>query len=385
MASPFQSIKEMYSQKKPIAPGLYCYQSPPAEESPYRLQLRVEKDGKGVLVVNAATILHLNQTAAEFAYHIIQGTDFDTAIDLIAHRYNISSEQIVQDYAEFQNQIQTLIQTPDLDPVMYLGIEREDPYATEISAPYRLDCALTYAVNMEDPLESALADRVDRELTTEEWLKIIEKACEIGIPHILFTGGEPTLRTDLPELIQKAEDLGMVTGLLSDGIQLSNDSYRQTLLASGLDHLMLILDPDNLLQWAALTKILPEDLFTTVHLTLKPDSDLEPVIKRLKDMGANALSLSASDPNLAGELENVRNYAAVLQLELIWDMPVPYSRNNPVSLELAESKEQEPPQGAGKAWLYVEPDGDVLPAQGQYDQVLGNLLTDPWDRIWQNH
>ena len=40
--------------------------------------------------------------------------------------------------------------------------------------------------------------------------------------------------------------------------------------------------------------------------------------------------------------------------------------------------------GPGHAWLYVEPDGDVLPGQGHYQQVLGNLLTDAWESIWQN-
>jgi MoaA/NifB/PqqE/SkfB family radical SAM enzyme len=36
--------------------------------------------------------------------------------------------------------------------------------------------------------------------------------------------------------------------------------------------------------------------------------------------------------------------------------------------------------GAGKAWLYIEPDGDVLPDQ-LINQVLGNILTDPWEKI----
>jgi len=38
--------------------------------------------------------------------------------------------------------------------------------------------------------------------------------------------------------------------------------------------------------------------------------------------------------------------------------------------------------GAGKAWLYVEPDGDVLPAQGMADQILGNILRDEWEKIY---
>ncbi|MDT8381344.1 MAG: SPASM domain-containing protein, partial [Brevefilum sp.] len=61
----------------------------------------------------------------------------------------------------------------------------------------------------------------------------------------------------------------------------------------------------------------------------------------------------------------------------------PYSRNNPVTLELEGEGYDESPEGAGKAWLYIEPDGDVLPAQGLYDQVMGNMLTDPWKEIWK--
>ena len=44
-----------------------------------------------------------------------------------------------------------------------------------------------------------------------------------------------------------------------------------------------------------------------------------------------------------------------------------------------ETVEDNIPSGAGKTWLYVEPDGDVLPAQGMADNVLGNFLRDPWE------
>ena len=52
---------------------------------------------------------------------------------------------------------------------------------------------------------------------------------------------------------------------------------------------------------------------------------------------------------------------------------------NPVALE---TQEDTIPSGAGRAWLYLEPDGDVLPSQG-VNQVLGNMLRDPWAQIWE--
>lgn len=380
----FQSIKEFFSQKQSLPPGLYTYQTPQNVEEQYRLHLRIEGNGTGVLVINASTVLHLNETAVEYAYHLIQQTDTETIVDKVSRRYQVDKEQIRVDFMDFADQIQTIIETPDLDPVTYLNIERQEPYSGEISAPYRLDCALTYQVNAESKETDAPVDRVDRELTTEEWVTILHKAFNNGIPHILFTGGEPTLREDLPELIAKAEELGLVTGLLTDGFKLNDDDYRRALLLNGLDHLMMIFDPEDEGDWVVLEKILAEDLFTTVHLTLRKGKSLEPHIKRLAEMGTNALSLSAADPELNNELQKLRNVAAVNQLELVWDMPVPYSNNNPVSMELEYDEFQKAPEGAGKAWLYVEPDGDVLPAQGLYNQVLGNMLKDEWQKIWSS-
>ena len=66
------------------------------------------------------------------------------------------------------------------------------------------------------------------------------------------------------------------------------------------------------------------------------------------------------------ELNEALNTAANLGMQLAFDLPVPYSADNPVALETARD---EVPSGAGKSWLYVEPDGDVLPAQGMADQV----------------
>jgi MoaA/NifB/PqqE/SkfB family radical SAM enzyme len=146
---------------------------------------------------------------------------------------------------------------------------------------------------------------------------------------------------------------------------------------------MIILDPENEAQWQVLDKVLPEDIFTTVHLTYTGEENLQAHIKRLAEMGANALSLSTPNKDLEEKLQDLRNFAALQGLELVWDIPVPYSRNNPVALELEGEGYDESPEGAGKAWLYIEPDGDVLPAQGLYDQVMGNMLTDPWEEIWK--
>lgn len=384
MPNLIESIKTIFSKKEPLPSGIYSYQTPPEAENQYRLHLRIEKDGSGLLVINASTILHLNQTAVEYAYHIIKATDPGQVAQIISDRYQVDRQVARQDFEDLKDKIMTLIETPDLDPVTYLDIERQTPYTGQISAPYRLDCALTYRVGQGSLQEHAPVDRVDRELSTDEWIAILHKAYNLGIPHILFTGGEPTLREDLPKLLEKVEELGLVTGLLTDGLKLQDDAFLNDILLKGLDHLMIVLEPDNEAQWRALENVLPQDLFTTVHLTLRGSENLGPHIERLAEMGANAISLSTPDEDLEVELQNLRDFAAMKGLDLVWDVPVPYSKNNPVALELEGHGVEEAPEGAGKAWLYVEPDGDVLPAQGLYDQVLGNILDDPWEKIWGN-
>ncbi len=388
MTNILQAIQNLFEPTKPLAPGFYHYQAPPEDPLNYRLHLRIEADGRGVLIINAATVLHLNQTATEYAYHLVQETPRDEVARTIASRYRISSEQAQLDYDEFVGRIEAIFNVPDLDPVTYLDLERQEPYSGDISAPYRLDCALTYRLPEGATQEDAPTKRVDRELTTDEWKSVLDKAFEVGIPHVIFTGGEPTLRDDLVELITHAEANGQVTGLLTDGLRLGDTEYFDALLQSGLDHLLIILRPDDEKSWETLAgfsywaDVLEADIYVAVHLTITPNNagQANQLLTRLAEAGVTEISLSASDSSLNEELQEAREDAADLDMALIWDLPVPYSSVNPVRLELEE--EEDPlPASAGRAWLYVEPDGDVLPAQG-INKVLGNFLTDAWEKIW---
>lgn len=56
-----------------------------------------------------------------------------------------------------------------------------------------------------------------KELSTEEWKTIISKLAKWGVFQIGFTGGEPTLRKDLPELIEFTRKQGCVCNLTTNG------------------------------------------------------------------------------------------------------------------------------------------------------------------------
>jgi len=378
----FNRLADQFSKVTPLPEGMHHTQATLEDETPYRLHLRLHKDGSATLVVNASTILHHNPTAAEYAYHFIKGASPEEAAKEISKRYRISKGIALEDYQDFAERIHTLIKTPDLDPVSFLDFERVAPHSGDLTAPVRLDCALTYKLPPGTDAEYAPTKRVDRELTTEEWGQIMDIAWREGVPHVTFTGGEPTLREDLPDLIAHAEKNGQVCGLLTDGLKLADKSYLETLLNTGLDHLLFLLQPDNKDSWKALETIMPEDIFTTVHISVKKETlkKMDEILQKLADLEVTSLSLGLADTSVRDSLDDVLDKAAHLGLQLAFDLPVPYSADNPVALETAED---DVPSGAGKAWLYVEPDGDVLPAQGMADQVQGNLLRDPWDKIYQ--
>jgi organic radical activating enzyme len=381
MSFVIQFVKDRFTRTKPLTAGIYTTQS--SEDEPaYRLHLRMQPDGTGILVVNASTVLHLNPTATEFAFHMIKGASPDEAAQEVASRYNINRTTAQQDFVEFRDRVQSLIHTPDLDPITFLDFDRVAPHSGDLTAPLRLDCALTYKLPEGAPSSDAPIKRVDRELDTDEWKQILDKAWQAGIPHITLTGGEPTLREDLPEIIAHAEKNGQVTGLMSDGLKLADKEYLETLLQTGLDHLLFILELENKKSWKALEVIMPEDLFTTVHLTLNKGNveKAAAYLKKISALEVTSISLSTSDPALKETMDDIKDEAVQLGMTLRWDLPVPYSRQNPVAYETVEDAV---PNGAGKSWLYVEPDGDVLPTQGQADQILGNFLKDPFESIYR--
>jgi len=55
------------------------------------------------------------------------------------------------------------------------------------------------------------------ELTTDEALAMLEDLVRFGVPVVLFSGGEPMLRTDLLPLLEAAAALGMRTVLSTNG------------------------------------------------------------------------------------------------------------------------------------------------------------------------
>lgn len=84
----------------------------------------------------------------------------------------------------------------------------------------------------------------EKELSTEDWMKIIEDLKRNGIKNIHFTGGEPLLRRDLCELIQYSSQRGFVVGITTNGILLKKEMLDK-LINAGLRSIAISVDALN--------------------------------------------------------------------------------------------------------------------------------------------
>jgi len=60
-------------------------------------------------------------------------------------------------------------------------------------------------------------EKAARELSTEEAKAVVDDLAGYGVPSVLFSGGEPLMRGDLPELISHAAGLGVRTVISTNG------------------------------------------------------------------------------------------------------------------------------------------------------------------------
>jgi pyrroloquinoline quinone biosynthesis protein E len=107
-------------------------------------------------------------------------------------------------------------------------------------APVGLLAELTHRCPLQcpycsNPLE---LERVNQELTTAEWQDVMRQAAELGILQIHLSGGEPTVRKDLEDIVEVAAKAGLYTNLITAGVTLTRDRLKR-LKELGLDHVQL--------------------------------------------------------------------------------------------------------------------------------------------------
>ena len=112
--------------------------------------------------------------------------------------------------------------------------------------PYAVLCELTHRCPLSCPYCSnpVQLELKSNEVSTEVWKKALTEAVRLGILQAHFSGGEPTARKDLEELIQHAANEGLYTNLITSGVLVNEDRLKK-LYDSGLDHVQISIQDTN--------------------------------------------------------------------------------------------------------------------------------------------
>lgn len=247
-----------------------------------------------------------------------------------------------------------------------------------------------------------------RELSTPAWKQIIEKCRKARIPQLTFTGGEPTLREDLPELIYSAR--WFVTRLNTNGVRLTKE-YCQRLRKAELDNVQITLysadrEVHNKLTGASyfdetvagIEHALEAGLSVNINTPLcRVNAAYMETVKFLKNLGVvyvtcsgmipagnaaapEAEALRLSEGEITEAVSQALEYCGENAMEIQFTSPGWISEENLLQMGL-----EIPSCGAALSNMAITPSGDVVACQSCLDrESFGNMRDTKWERIW-NH
>ena len=302
------------------------------------------------------------------------------------------------------------------EPDVAVGALTLGEYAGKMSAPHRMDlmvsamtrggawhcnqkCLHCYAAGQ--PMGES------RELTTAEWKDVLARLRAANIPQVTFTGGEPTLRGDLVELVDAAQ--WFVTRLNTNGrlltpqlcralAEASLDSVQVTLYAADAEaHNALVGAPGFDETVRGIRNAVDAGLIVSVNTPLcSLNRDYAATLRFAAALGVRYATCSGLIPSGGAEgaesratrlsaeelteiLQSAVAAAHELSMELDFTSPgwLPEQTLRALGLHLI------PSCGACLSNMAVAPDGTVIPCQSWLGgTALGNILTDDWPAIW---
>jgi len=369
-----------------ISAGLYHYMND-ADGAHTRFHLRVEPDGRGLLIANASAAARLNQTGVIIAKGILDKDSDEDILQTLKKHFRGGSNELMQNDLELVSSFIANLSSPDDNyPIINLEDAELSPFEVQLIAPLQADIPLAQP---------------------EELLPILDLLWKANVPHVTILAPEEPNHEHLIRLIERAEDLGMIAGVRGRATDLNDPQLNQDLAQAGIDHLNILIasseasvhdtifgdgDLDRVLSLFKNSQQL--EIAPVAEMPLVSDTldQIEQVLETLMDVGvrnvnflaiaapgemspderAGALAASAM-PQIADLVEEMANDSDV---RFIWQPPVLRNPKFTLSEQIRRG-----PRCSDDLSVRVEPNGDVIPARGPY-LPAGNLLRDKWVDIW---
>ena len=381
------------------------------------LRLHLRRGEPNMLWLNGQNLLVLNDTAADFIETFIEvmashPDSLDTnhfkeeLVGRMQKKYpKAPAEVLLRDFDSIYGNLLEI--GKGSCPISEVKLDTREVDPQKWTAPPRMDLALTYRCNNNCYFCYTGGPQKVFEMDTTSWKQAIDTLWDNGIPQVVFTGGEPTLREDLVELIDHAREF--VTGLITNGRKLPG--LAQELKRVDLDYILVSLESSEALihdhmvgfagAWqetatgikAAMTAGL--EVITNTTLTKDNIASFADTIAfggqlGLKTMACNTLLCSGRGTcsrqsegvtveQLKVTLTKAREAADKAGIRLEWYSPTCYKQFNPIEFGFGPKS-----CSAAQYNMTIEPDGSVIPCQSWFKDKVGNILTDPWESIW-NH
>ena len=291
-------------------------------------------------------------------------------------------------------------------------------YAGHMTAPHRMDLMISAMTDAEGHWRcnqkcifcyaAGQKQASARELSTEEWKTAIDRLRDAGVPMVTFTGGEPTMRGDLVELVEHAK--WFVTRVNTNGVLLTPELARE-LRGASLDSLQVTLysadeGTHNALvnathfadTVAGIRNAVEAGLDVSVNTPLcRKNADYLSTLQLIYDLGVRFVTVSGlictgtasathgdfdlSTDELSAIVRGAKEFCNAHGMEIDFTSPglIPEATLTELGMNV-------PACGAALSNMAVTPDGTVVPCQSWLspDAGLGNLLSDRFDRIWRH-
>ncbi len=356
----------------------------------------------------------LNASAIEILQRLFAG---EKLADILAPHGG--DPQVWQDVEVFLLDLRTMLkqglsetyESSAVDKIPFEMAFSHLPVLSEVAVTYRCNASCLFCYAGCNCTANPVGN--DREMSLDEVKQVLEKIYrEAKVPSVSFTGGEATLRKDLPEMVEYAAGLGMRVNLITNGMA-GTQRMVDRLVGAGLHSVQISIEGscaslhDQITQTpgafdkaiaalhryreaginvhtnTTLTRLNLDDAvtfpaFVREHLDLTAFS-----MNLMIPTGSGALSgdgpeLTVTYQELGPVLEQIITQSDRSGVEFKWYSPTPMCLFNPVVYGLGNKG-----CSACDGLISVGADGQVLPC-ASYDQPVGDLLTHSFDEVWNS-